>query len=173
MLRCFSVKSLHDSEKGSGFTLIELLVVIAIIAILATLLLPALIRAKASARMTQCKSNEKQLGLASAIYVGDFQAYPYAAYTPAANPKKAFFWFDGLALYLPNTKWGEGVFGCPTYRWKIFEGEGLGNGYAVPGASYAYNGFGSRPSSGSSGWLRAGLGLSAWGLGSSWISSCA
>ncbi len=67
------------------FTLIELLVVVSIIAILASLLLPALAKARGRAKMATCANNEKGIGLAFAMYVGDWDSY-----YPYANPAGAF-----------------------------------------------------------------------------------
>ena len=65
-------------KKNKSFTLIELLLVISIIVLLAGLLLPALKKARDSAKSTMCKSNLKQTGLATITYTGDYDSwYPH------------------------------------------------------------------------------------------------
>ncbi len=64
---------LYDNTPQRGFTLIELLVVIAIIGILASILLPALARAREAARRASCQNNLKQFGLVFSMYANEWQ----------------------------------------------------------------------------------------------------
>ena len=105
------------NRRSGGFTLIELLVVIAIIAILAGMLLPALSRAREKARQADCASKLKNLGLASAMYEGDFdKIVPFSGATSGgwAYP----LWFELIDPYIKQLREGSapitGVYFCPS-----------------------------------------------------------
>ncbi|HAR65510.1 MAG TPA: hypothetical protein DCR55_04775 [Lentisphaeria bacterium] len=86
------------SRKRAAFTLIELLVVIVIISILASLLLPAMSRAKDSGRTTHCMNNQKQIGFAILMYSGDGDdVYPTNGTNSWSTPYGGVSWDDLLS----------------------------------------------------------------------------
>ena len=127
-----------SSLPATAFTLIELLVVIAIIAILASLLLPSLAKAKAKARETYCKGNVRQISLALALHVLDFDYYPVYNVDPSVSSANNF-WPEALEPYT-SMKWTNKLYRCPDYGGVSVDG----NSEAAPLGSYGYNANGTK-----------------------------
>ena len=111
-------------RKRRGFTLIELLVVIAIIAVLLAILMPSLRKAKEKVRETACKSNQKNIGLALAMYLD-----AYDRKLPNTASANGFLWHDAAgkryAAGAGSSYWGvyywdflkdTKIFGCPSLQ---------------------------------------------------------
>ena len=103
-----------------SFTLIELLVVVAIIAVLVSILLPALNSARANAQSVVCKSNLRQIGLALSLYSEDYGGHiPQAAVLRRGGGLPTIYWFNVLEKYTGIAKHqgnniNEGLFQCPS-----------------------------------------------------------
>ncbi len=114
-----------ETRKSKAFTLIELLVVIAIIAVLMGVLMPAMRKIKEIARETICRSNLRNVGLAVALYLDD-----YDRKIPDTGSSNGFLWVDEDGDFRKpgsggGTYWGTfyqdyiketKIFGCPSLQ---------------------------------------------------------
>jgi prepilin-type N-terminal cleavage/methylation domain-containing protein len=118
--------------KNKRFTLIELLVVIAIIAILASMLIPAIQKARDAGKASRCISNLKQVYTYFAMYAGDFRGMmPYGHYFTRDRDYKLHWedWFSA-AGYISNINTDiskDSIWGCPV-NWRLFGKVELGYG---------------------------------------------
>lgn len=125
-------------RKTKAFTLIELLVVIAIIAILAAILFPVFAQAKAAAKNTACLSNGRQIGIATKIYLADYDdTMPiFMAYQP--NPFEPGH--EGVEMWLlPYTK-NKDIFKSPLDVGGPYTNRSTGNSsyWEAYGSSYRF-----------------------------------
>jgi len=96
----------HGAARRRAFTLVELLVVIGIIALLISILLPALSKAKEAANTAACMANLRSIGQAMQTYVGDYRGW----IPGSGNTSASHIWLDGASFAL---KPGISATNCP------------------------------------------------------------
>ncbi|MFC1805982.1 type II secretion system protein, partial [Planctomycetota bacterium] len=121
-----------NRTRGRAFTLIELLVVIAVIGILASLLMPAVIRAMKSADTAACKSNLKQIAAGFMMYVKKHEGLMPPTGSPGSSPPYRYpYWYKNLGQFLADPD----VFRCPSHK-LMKVGYGLNHMWCGPDQIY-------------------------------------
>ncbi len=121
----------NDRRKSASFTLIELLVVVAIISVLASMLLPALSRARDRARATTCINNLKQTTQAAQLYVDDQDGWWSMAYAPYAqyanvhwSARLRMMGYLGIPADFNKSKDKPVIIVCPSFKPGVYAATG-------------------------------------------------
>jgi prepilin-type N-terminal cleavage/methylation domain-containing protein len=141
----------HHQHANAAFTLLELLIVIAVISLLVSLLVPTLGLARASARLTQCLSNVRQLGVAWALYAADYQDRVMPLAEPGVASADTYWWGvhdlaagrvdhtrGYLGPYLADSLRERSIYECPSQPWGTYRAQGPTRTIT---STYGYNGY--------------------------------
>src|SRR4051794_32628048 len=153
VLESGGVMRLSVRSRRRGFTLIEVLIVVLIIAVLASILIPAVANARRVAKSTNCLSNLRQVGMGFVMYARDNQGmFPIAVHRTDSSrvpTKTERRWYDQMGPYVNNTDVkmtthtdvikarGGVIWGCPEWQGNEFDPTDI-NGILRPGYGMNY-----------------------------------
>ena len=137
----------RNQVSRSGFTLVELLVVISIIALLVSILLPSLNKAREQAKLLLCVNNVRQLMIAEMYYAEDHKDKLPPAYTaqmyillglPIPTGEFPTVWIENLDKYIDNETKGQAEYRLECSSWATWTAKFKGFG-TLAGQSYSQN----------------------------------